>query len=83
MAGSSPERGPAAFVDVPDVAGLEDALAGQDPPYGIRFSQGDGDVVAEIAAVDTSRGAGIAELYYDGGRYVTVDVPTQLHGVSE
>lgn len=75
--------GPPEFVDIPDVAALSDTLESMSPPFTIRFSQGDSGAVEQFASVDTSRGAGIAELHYPDGRYVTVDVPTQLGGVAE
>ena len=83
MAAPEPDPGPPEFVDIPDVAALSDTLETMSPPYRIGFSQGDGNAVAEFTSVDTSRGAGIAELHFDDGRHVTVDVETQVNGVAE
>lgn len=83
MAGPPDNRGPPDFVDIPDAAALDDVLDGQDLPYGIRFSQGDSEAMEVFESVDTSRGADIAELHYPDGRHVTVDVPTQVNGVTE
>ncbi|MFC7044306.1 hypothetical protein ACFQH6_20685 [Halobacteriaceae archaeon GCM10025711] len=76
-----PYPGPPDFVDVPDVADLEDKLATRTPPYKIAFTQGESEVVEEFESADTSRGAQIAELHYSDGRYVTVDVERELLGV--
>lgn len=82
--GGSPDHaGPPADVvdELPNVAAVDEVLAGKEPPYGVRFRQGDEVVEEEFVAVRTDRGAQIVELHYDDGRHVTVNAPDELEAI--
>lgn len=73
--------GPPEFVEIPDRAALTSELEDMSPPYGVRFAQGGKVAREKVADIKADRGGEIAELHFDDGRYVIVNVKDELEGV--
>lgn len=76
MSGSPP-----ALSRVPDVGSLTEFFAEHAPPHRVAFSQGDESVEHEFVRCRDGFGNGRAELVYEDGRHVTVDVESGVERV--
>lgn len=72
---------PPDWVEVSDRADLESKLPDISPPFTVRFQRANQQSVEQFADVQTDRGAEIAELHFDDGRYVTVNVVRELEAI--
>ncbi len=70
---------PAHVLDrVPDASALQQFAEDNEPPFRIGYRRGEETAEEEFAHVRTAFGNGRAELVYEDGRHVTVDVAGEV-----